>query len=142
MESADYRVIERLTYDYAYYNDTFQVDKLVELFVEDATFDMRGVGLGTYEGKAEIRDFFEREKRALSHVMHVTSNHRIDVTGDRAKGTVYYYAVGIVRKGGVENPSRGYYDDRYVRTAKGWLFQSRAGTSLIPWTPVRAGGAT
>jgi hypothetical protein len=136
--SDDLHAIVRLTYDYALYNDTFELDPLLGCFAEESSFDMRPVGLGLYEGKAAIRDFFEREKRALSHVMHHTSNHRIDVDGDEGSGTVYHIAIAVIRRTGEENHARGYYDDRYVRTAAGWRFRSRTAMPLIPWTPVRA----
>jgi ketosteroid isomerase-like protein len=134
----DVAAIVRLTHDYALYNDTFQVDRLVDLFVSDAWFDMEPAGLEHYVGRDAIRDFFEREKRALSHVMHLTSNHRIDVAGDRASGTAYFLAMGIVRRGERENHARGYYDDAYVRTPDGWRFASRRSVPLLPWEPVRA----
>ncbi|MCW2990654.1 MAG: hypothetical protein JWM73_1248 [Solirubrobacterales bacterium] len=137
MADDDVAAIVRLTHDYALYNDTFQVDRLVDLFVEDAWFDMAPAGLERYEGREVIRDFFEREKRALSHVMHVTSNHRIDVTGDTATGTAYFFAMGVTRRSGTENAAKGYYDDAYVRTAEGWRFASRSSIPLLPWVPIR-----
>jgi len=128
--------IVRLTHDYALYNDTFRVDELVALFVEDAFFDMRPAGLDLYEGREVIRDFFEKEKRALSHVFHLTSNHRVDVDGDEASGTAYFLAVGVTRRSGTENRVHGYYGDTYVRTPDGWRFRSRSSNPLIPWTPI------
>ena len=134
---ADVDDIVRLTHDYALFNDTFQVDALVDLFVEDACFDMTPAGLDRYAGRAAIRDFFEREKRALSHVIHLTSNHRVDVDGDRAAGTAYFHAIGVTRRDGVENAARGMYEDAYVRTPAGWRFASRRSVPLVPWTPIR-----
>jgi len=134
---ADVDDIVRLTHDYALLNDTFQVEALVELFVPDAFFDMTAAGLDRYEGRAAIRDFFEREKRALSHVIHLTSNHRVDVDGDRASGTAYFHAIGVTRRDGVENAARGMYEDAYVRTPAGWRFASRRSIPLVPWTPIR-----
>lgn len=71
----------------------------------------------------------------------MTTNHRIEVAGDEATGTVYYLAIGVLRRGGTENQSRGYYADQYLRTADGWRFRARVGHALIPWAPVRAGGS-
>jgi hypothetical protein len=133
---SDVQDIVRLTHDYALYNDTFRVDDLAELFVEDAWFDMEPAGLRRYDGREAIRDFFEKEKRALSHVFHLTSNHRVDVSGDAATGTAYFLAVGVTRRSGVENRVHGYYADTYVRTAAGWRFGSRTSNPLIPWTPI------
>lgn len=124
---------------YAFYNDTFQVEELVALFVEDASFDMTEAGMGRYEGREQIRDFFEREKRALSNVMHLTSNHVLELEGDRASGTAYYLAIGITRREGIENQARGYYRDTYLRTPDGWRFATRQSRLLLPFEPVRAG---
>lgn len=141
---SDFDEIVRLTHTYALLNDTFRVDELMELFVEDADFDMRPAGLDLYEGKAAIRDFFERERRAMSHLMHVTSNHIVDFEsgGDRAKGTAYFLAMGITRKRGVENHARGYYGDEYVRTSEGWRFQRRSSNLLLPFEPLRRDSAS
>lgn len=132
----DVDAIVRLTHDYAMLNDTFQVDELMTLFAEGAFFDMEPVGLRRYEGLDAIRDFFEREARALEHLMHVTTNHRIDVDGDRAQGTAYFLAMGITRKG-VRNDAHGFYRDTYVRTPEGWRFASRQSNPLLPFEAVR-----
>jgi hypothetical protein len=133
----DFEDIVRLTHDYALYNDTFDLDRLLALFVANAWFDMTPAGLDRYEGTGEIRDFFERERRALSHVFHLTANHRVDVAGAEATGTAYFLAIGVTRRGGVENQARGYYEDAYVRTDAGWRFRSRRSVPLLPWTPIR-----
>ncbi len=62
---ADVDDIVRLTHDYALYNDTFQVDALVDLFVSDAFFDMTPAGLDRYEGRDDDpRLLRAREARA------------------------------------------------------------------------------
>lgn len=143
MHGVDADVIEdrwqigQLLNRYALLNDTFDVDGLLDLFVPAATFDMTEAGLERYEGIEAIRDFFERERRALSHLMHLTSNQLLDLDGDRATGTAYYLAIGIVRRSGTENQARGYYEDSYVRTGDGWRFESRKSCVLLPWVPVR-----
>jgi hypothetical protein len=137
-EPDDRAAIVRLTHDYAFYNDTFDVERLVGLFLPDGWFDMTPSSLERYEGREAIREFFLREERALSHVMHLTANHRIDVAGDEATGTVYYHAMAVVRRAGVENAARGYYDDAYRRTEEGWRFASRRSVPLLPWEPIRA----
>jgi hypothetical protein len=133
----DRLLLAELLNRYAFYNDTFDVDSLLGLFVEGASFDMTEAGLERYEGLAAIRNFFERERRALSHLMHLTSNHLVELDGDRATGTAYYLAAGIVRRTGIENQARGYYEDTYVRTGDGWRFASRRSRLFLPFEPVR-----
>jgi hypothetical protein len=124
--------IVRLTNDYAFYNDTFQVDLLVGLFAPDAVYDMGPVGLGRLVGQNELRVFFEREARAVRSLAHFTTNHRIDIDGDRATGTVYHHAIGVIRRSGARNELHGYYDDAYVRIADRWRFASRRLVPLLP----------
>lgn len=132
----DLEAIRRLTYQYAFYNDTFQIDALVALFVEDGVFDLSGAGLRRYEGHDGIRHFFQREQQAMSHLMHVTTNHLVELDGDQATGTVYFLGIGVSRDGR-ESQARGYYDDRYVRTVDGWRFRSRATITLLPFEPIK-----
>ncbi len=129
--------IERLVNRYALLNDTFQVEELVALFTPEAYFDMVPAGLERYQGREAIREFFLKEKRALSHLMHLTANHLIELAGDRATGTAYFLAMGITRRGGVENHARGYYEDSYVRAAEGWRFAARSSNPLLPFEPIR-----
>lgn len=132
----DVDAIIRLTYEYAFANDTFAVERLVALFAEDAIIDMTAFGMQRYEGTPAIRRYFEKEASVLSHLMHVTSNHRIDVEGDAASGDVYFLAIAITREGN-ENQARGHYEDRYVRTPAGWRFAARTMLPLLPYASVR-----
>jgi hypothetical protein len=128
----DHDVLARLTLDYAFFNDTFRVDDLVALFLPEATFDMSSAGLGWHQGAARIRDFFEREARAVSGLIHLTTNHRFDVvSAHEATGTVYYHAVAEMARDGATHHAYGYYDDIYRRTSAGWRFASRRACPLV-----------
>jgi hypothetical protein len=63
--------------------------------------------------------------------MHQQLNHRIEVDGDRATGTVYFVALGQL-KAGNRYEWDGYYKDEYVRTPEGWKFASRILYPLMP----------
>lgn len=131
----DLAAIIRLTHAYALANDRFEIDALVALFAPDATIDFTAFGMRRYEGRDEIRRYFEKERSVLSHVMHLTSNHVIDVDGETAAGTVYFVATAVTRQGN-ENVARGYYDDAYVRLDGDWRFAARTMVPLIPYAPV------
>lgn len=133
---SDDREIVRLTYEYALANDRFDVDAVVALFAEGGAIDMTEFGMRRYEGLAAIRAYFEKEASVLSHLMHVTSNHLIEVTDDAAAGTCYFLAIAVTRQGH-ENQARGYYEDEYVRTVAGWRFASRRMKPLLPYNAVR-----
>jgi ketosteroid isomerase-like protein len=132
----DVAAIIRLTHDYAFANDRFDVEAVVGLFLATGTFDMTAFGMRRYEGVHGLRAYFEKEARVLSHLMHVTSNHRVDVDGDTATGTAYFIAIAVTHHGN-ENQARGYYEDRYARTEAGWRFASRITRPLVPYASVR-----
>jgi hypothetical protein len=59
--------------------------------------------------------------------MHVVSNHRVEVDGDRASGVVYCLAHHNTVCDGVPHNlvMTIRYHDRYRRTAAGWRFEHR-----------------
>jgi ketosteroid isomerase-like protein len=140
-EMEDIEAIVRLTHEYAFLNDTFRLEELVETFTADAVFDMVPAGMGRYEGREAIRGFFVRERRAMAHLMHVTSNHIIDIVdAQQARGTSYFLAMGITVDG-KENHARGYYEDEYTRVDGAWRFASRRSNPLLPFQAHRPGRA-
>jgi ketosteroid isomerase-like protein len=136
VEASDVAVIEQLTYRYALYNDTFRIDELVDLFTPDGVIDFTQVGMRRHEGRDSVRGYFEHERRVVSHLMHITTNHLIEIHGDTATGTVYFLALAVLIDG-QENPARGYYEDVYARTPDGWRFRSRVIVPLLPFSPVK-----
>ena len=55
----DIMAIRDLPSRYATYVDTFQTDRIMELWTDDARFDETRVGTGLHEGKAALRRFFD-----------------------------------------------------------------------------------
>jgi len=91
------------------------------LFAADGTFD---VGMGVATGPAEIENMMKSLTTQWQCAMHYMLNPIIEVDGDRARGTVS----GLFAFTSVENPSpiwlSNIYSDEYVRTPRGWRFQS------------------
>jgi hypothetical protein len=91
------------------------------LFAADGTFD---VGMGVATGPAEIEDMMKALTTQWQCAMHYMLNPIIEIDGDRARGTVS----GLFAFTSVEKPSpiwlSNIYSDEYVRTARGWRFQS------------------
>lgn len=127
----DIEALRRLTHDYAWCVDTFNLDGLVELFTEDAVFDGTPTGVAYMGGATAIRDFFQAQFAMTTHMLHVASNQRFDIDGDSARGTVYYIAQARTKDGG-DAVGRGYYEDTYVRTAEGWRIRLRKAFALMP----------
>jgi hypothetical protein len=91
------------------------------LFAADGTFD---VGMGVATGPAEIENMMKALTTQWQCGMHYMLNPIIDIDGDRARGTVS----GLFAFTSVENPVpiwlSNIYSDEYVRTPRGWRFQS------------------
>lgn len=133
MTESDIAAIERactqLSIAYARALDFRDYDAFVLLFTDDAVLDV-GTAL---HGRAAIRQWLRQRPDELRS-RHVISNVFIDVPGpDEARGISYFtlyrhHGTESVRFGPVplSGPAAvGHYEDRFVRTADGWLFRSR-----------------
>jgi hypothetical protein len=91
------------------------------LFAADGTFD---VGMGVATGPAEVEEMMKRLTTQWKCAMHYMLNPLIEVDGDRARGTFS----GLFAFTSDENPApiwlSNIYSDEYVRTPRGWRFQS------------------
>ena len=100
-------------------NDS-RYDEIADLFTDDAYVKLGY--LATYRGRQEIdagfRGMGTRERFFIRQYIH---SHRVFVDGDTGHGCSYLEA----RYGrfGVSYLVAGRYDDRYVRTGRGWRFQ-------------------
>jgi len=127
---ADRLELADLAYAYAAALDERDVEGFAALFTEDAH-------LGVYEPQAErpLLGYDGRGEIAQAvglldpygETMHVVSNHRVEVDGDRGSGVVYCLAHHNTRRDGAPHNlvmTIRYYD-RYRRTAGGWRFEQR-----------------
>ena len=123
------RACEALSIAYARAVDFRDYDTFVTLFTEDGELDT-GTPL---EGRAAIRDALSHRPDELRS-RHVITNVFIDVlSATEARGISYitlYRHVGPESLKGAPVPldgpaAVGHYEDRFVRTASGWLFKRR-----------------
>ena len=70
-------------------DDDHNPDRIVTIFTEDGVWEGRGIG--TANGHAEIRALFERFQAMMDFSQHMTMNPRIEVQGNSAKGTWYFF---------------------------------------------------
>ncbi|MGD8417692.1 MAG: nuclear transport factor 2 family protein [Pseudomonadales bacterium] len=70
-------------------DDGHDPDRIVTVFTEDGIWEGRGIG--TAHGHDEIRALFERFRDMMSFTQHMTMNPRIEVHGDTATGTWYFF---------------------------------------------------
>lgn len=117
---------------YCLYADTFQIERVMELWAEDAVFDETRTGTGLHQGHSAIRAFFLETRRILSHMVHLTSNHVIDeISATHATGTCFCHVEALTK---TEVPLRAfiYYNDHYIKVAGRWRFQTRVVHPLMP----------
>lgn len=128
--------IRRLRLDYSFYMDLRDLDRMIELFTEDALCEYGPYG--SWHGKATI---LENYKTTLSAELappfssfHVNSNHRIDLVSDSfAVGQCYLTDI-VTHVAPTENPLLWYavYDEEYTKLAGQWKFSRSSLQFLWP----------
>jgi hypothetical protein len=141
MDRLDDRLaIRDLTSRYAYYVDTFQNDKLMDLWAEDAVFDESRMGTGRHVGAGAILAFFDELKKTVTHQAHITANQLIEeLQESRAHGIVFSLVEAVTIAGNVR--AVVYYSDEYVKAGGRWRFQSRVIHPLLPFDTSALGKA-
>jgi ketosteroid isomerase-like protein len=128
---ADIEEIRQLSYTYYFGLDTGDLDLMMSVFADDAVFDMRGSGQPLLEGAPAIRDFFATEQLPnMKRQIHLATNHRIQLDGDRADSTVYFLVHGEANNGSTIFAG-GYHADSYARTPAGWRYTAKVAYSLL-----------
>jgi SnoaL-like domain len=127
--------IQELTARYALYVDTFQLEPLVGLFLEDGVLDEVACGLARHEGRTALTAYYRELFDMIDGTVHLTGNHILDqFDGATARGSCSSIIVGAINGSPVQLICR--YDDVYVRTQDGWRFRSRV---VLPYLPVDPG---
>jgi hypothetical protein len=135
----DIEAIRRLTHDYAFCFDTRDFDGYANCFTSDGILDSTpsDPNVPIAQGREEIKRLLMATADQQvggaggGGSMHKQLNHRIDLDGDHASGTVYFVALGYL-KIGRRYEWDGYYEDDYVRTPEGWRFAARRLHPLMP----------
>jgi len=133
---ADLEAIRDLARRYAHYVWQNELEALADLFAEDGSMDP-----GTRPpivGRVALLAGFREMLTAGSTFLPFIQQHVVDLDGDAARGTCYIDLRAEVN--GESMIGAGWYDDRYVRTASGWRFQTRKIT-LRFFAPLRDGWA-
>lgn len=120
------QIIE-LTARYAFYVDTFQLEPLMQLWVDDEpTFDESRVDLGNNTGLDNIRSYFEDFVFGhMAKMAHITTNNIVEtVTDTTARGVCSVLVEGEMKTGETMRAA-AYYDDVYQRVDDAWKFKSR-----------------
>jgi len=134
----DERQIRALMVSYGQYLDALDFERYSKLFAEDGEWSGLLGEFTTVKGPAAIREAMERAfaERVYDpdHItnVHVITNVRIDVDGDRATG---YSRWTVMSRDDEDRPLvrlTGRYDDVFVREDGQWKFLSRSARREIP----------
>jgi uncharacterized protein (TIGR02246 family) len=99
-------------------DDDHDPQRITSVFTEDGIWEGRGIGRA--EGATEIRALFERFQAAMSYSHHMTMNPRIEVTGDTATGSWYFFGPFTFRKSNQARWQATRYQEDYVKVDGVW----------------------
>ncbi len=127
----DLEAIGQLLVDYGELLDLRDLDGFAELWAEDAEFVM-STGRSA-RGRAAIREMLaEVMARSPAAAMHIETNPRITLDGDRARSTIMY-SVAFTQDDGLARVTMvGHHHDDLVRTGEGWRIQRRLNVVNLP----------
>lgn len=127
MTAEDQLAVLRLLAVYATALDTLALDRLGEVFTDDARLEMGGRVMDL----AGYRAMCETNLAALDATHHVVTNAEISLEGDAGACRSYYTAQHA--KQSCDPPLAlmgGWVDDRLSRTPAGWRIVARTWTSV------------
>ena len=135
----DIEAIRNLKSTYAAYcDDSYNADKIAELFTEDATWESGA--LGRFEGREAIRGFFQGASKIFKFALHYALNPHIEVDGDTARARWYLFMPCTMSDGNSGMWRAGIDDEEYVRVNGDWKFKSKTATAIFH-TPFEEGWA-
>jgi uncharacterized protein (TIGR02246 family) len=128
--------IEDLQARYLFALDFRDADAYAATFTEDGVLDY---GAGKIKGRAAIREMVENMRASAERQRaedtsglrpaagrHNISNVVLDIDGDRATGTAYWFHMGNANeKRSAQLNSFGHYEDELVKVDGEWLFSLR-----------------
>ena len=120
-------------------DDNYNPDAIAALFVEDAVWESDG--LGNFEGREAIREFFRGISSYFTFALHYGLNPKIEVAGDTARARWYLFMPCTVSDGGRALWRAGIDDEEYVRVDGRWMFKRKKSTTIFN-TPFEEGWAT
>lgn len=129
----DLQEITQLLIDYGELLDLRDLDGFAALWVEDAEFVM-STGRSA-SGRQAIRDMLAAVmERSPASAIHIETNPRITLDGDRASSTILY-SVAFTQPDGLARVTMiGHHHDELVRTPDGWRIKRRRNVINLPET--------
>jgi hypothetical protein len=118
----DVEAIKQLKARYcAICDDDHNPHLITTIFVEDGIWE--GDGVGAHRGHAAIRKLFENFRARISFSQHNVMNPVIEVNGNHARASWYFFGPFTFRKGNRAYWLSARYQDDYVKIDGEWKFQ-------------------
>jgi len=99
-------------------DDDHNPDRITSIFSEDGVWEGRGIGKA--QGHAEIRSLFEGFQKVISYSQHMVMNPVIEVDGDRAQGTWYFFGTFTFYEGNQAKWQAARYHEDYLKVNGDW----------------------
>ncbi len=113
-------------------DDNYDPDRIAVLFVEDATWESQGLGL--FEGREAIREFFRGISSHFVFALHYGLNPSIEVNGDTARARWYLFMPCTIGETDQAMWRAGIDDEEYVRVDGRWMFKSKKSAPIFNTT--------
>jgi hypothetical protein len=134
-ELENVRTLRELVDTFSIWADKKEVWKQTELFTKDATVESyaNGVLVSSLKGTKQIGEAFEAFLANFETVYHINGQHVVEISGDKAEGTLYCRVDLIGSENGkkINSASAVSYQDEYVYENGQWLIAKR--TSNFVW---------
>jgi SnoaL-like domain len=120
----DRAAISELLFRFARALDTRDFGAYVELYAQDGTLELPDPQTGgTFTlRRDQMLDAVPKSLVRYTATHHLSTNHQIEVTGDRASSRSYLQAVHVRSNPREHWSAGGWYDCEYRRSESGWKF--------------------
>jgi uncharacterized protein (TIGR02246 family) len=126
----DAEAIRNLKARYAALCDShYDADGIAALFTEDALWE--SPGLGRFEGREAIRNFFRGASEIFSFAIHYSLNGQIEVDGDTARAQWYLFMPCTVAAGNRAMWRASIDHEIYARVGGIWMFRQKRSEPLM-----------
>jgi uncharacterized protein (TIGR02246 family) len=107
----------------------YDADPIAALFTDDALWD--SPGLGRFEGREAIRNFFRGASEIFSFAIHYSLNGQIEIDGDTARARWYLFMPCTVTAGNRAMWRASIDHETYARVDGTWLISSKRSEPLM-----------
>jgi uncharacterized protein (TIGR02246 family) len=107
----------------------YDADRIAMLFTADALWD--SPGLGRFEGRDAIRNFFRGASAIFSFAIHYSLNGQIEIAGDTARARWYLFMPCTVAAGNRAMWRASIDHETYERVDGTWMFRTKRSEPLM-----------